>query len=262
MYKFLTIASIFFSLIHVSNASDLIQLNKNTFDELQAIEFESVDTGYAEFLSKDLEIFTSNDENFIIGIYQSKVGSEIIDEPYPYNEYMYILEGEVLTKTVDGHNHIYRVGESFMIPKGWMGDFAITKDLKIIYAVDGINETENVDANYIVKINDARVFQYELGDFEEYSPGESDLTARDLTFFSNKNETFQIGLWESSAGSVSGSETFHEFMYPLKGSIILTNKNGEQLITNTGEGILVPSGWDGIFSVPNGVLKIWIAYQE
>ena len=52
------------SIVHVSNASELIRLNENTYDALQAIEFEAMDTGYAEFLTKDLEIFTSSDENF------------------------------------------------------------------------------------------------------------------------------------------------------------------------------------------------------
>ena len=262
MNKLLTFTFIFLSSMHFSNASELIQLNQATFDELEAMQFESTDTGYAEFSSKDLEIFTSEDQNFIVGIYQSKTGSEVIDTPYPYNEYMYILEGEIVTKKIDGHAHTYRVGESFMMPKGWMGDFSIVKDLKIIYAVDGINETENLDADHIVKINDPRVFEYDLGDFEDYYPEVSDLTARGLTFFSNKDESFEFGLWKSSKGSISGSETFHEFMYSLKGRIVLINQNGEQLITSPGEGILVPAGWNGTFSVPDGVLKIWIAYQE
>ncbi len=155
------------SIVHVSNASELIRLNENTYDALQAIEFEAMDTGYAEFLTKDLEIFTSSDENFVVGIYQSRTGSEVIDSPYPYNEYMYILEGEIITKTVEGHSHTYRQGESFIMPKGWMGDFSISKDLKIIYAVDGINQTENLDSNHIVKINDPRIFDYDLGEYEE-----------------------------------------------------------------------------------------------
>ena len=82
------------------------------------------------------------------------------------------------------------------------------------------------------------------------------------TFFSNKAETFQIGLWESTEGSISGPSTYHEFMYPLKGEIVLTNSNGERLVTKPGQGVIVPANWDGEFSVPQGVLKIWIIYQE
>ena len=262
MNKLLTFTFIFLSSMHFSNASELIQLNQATFDELEAMQFESTDTGYAEFSSKDLEIFTSSDENFVVGIYQSRTGSEVIDSPYPYNEYMYILEGEIVTKTVEGHSHTYRQGESFIMPKGWMGDFSISKDLKIIYAVDGINQTENLDSNHIVKINDPRIFDYDLGEYEEYYPEQSNITARGITFFSNKAETFQIGLWESTEGSISGPATYHEFMYPLKGEIVLTNSNGERLVTKPGQGVIVPANWDGEFSVPQGVLKIWIIYQE
>ena len=41
-----------------------------------------------------------------------------------------------------------------------------------------------------------------------------------------------------------------------------TNSNGERLVTKPGQGVIVPANWDGEFLVPQGVLKIWIIYQE
>ena len=51
-------------------------------------------------------------------------------------------------------------------------------------------------------------------------------------------------------------------MYPLSGSIKLSHVNGQVSITNPGEGVLIPSNWDGEFAVPEGVLKLWISYTE
>ena len=102
MNKLLTFTFIFLSSMHFSNASELIQLNQATFDELEAMQFESTDTGYAEFSSKDLEIFTSEDQNFIVGIYQSKTGSEVIDTPYPIMNICIFLKAKLLQKKLMG----------------------------------------------------------------------------------------------------------------------------------------------------------------
>jgi uncharacterized cupin superfamily protein len=51
-------------------------------------------------------------------------------------------------------------------------------------------------------------------------------------------------------------------MYPLRGSIKLSHVNGQVSVTNPGEGVLIPSNWDGEFAVPEGILKIWISYTE
>ena len=56
--------------------------------------------------------------------------------------------------------------------------------------------------------------------------------------------------------------SIHEFMYPLSGSIKLSHINGQISVTSPGEGVLIPSNWDGEFAVPEGVLKIWITYTE
>jgi uncharacterized cupin superfamily protein len=118
----------------------------------------------------------------------------------------------------------------------------------------------------LVEINDARVSAYDLGDFEPYYPEHSNLLARGITLFSNQDESFQVGIWESTSGSIPASAEYfhgyHEFMYPLRGSIKLSHVNGQVSVTNPGEGVLIPSNWDGEFAVPEGILKIWISYTE
>ena len=44
-----------------------------------------------------------------------------ISEPYPYDEFVLVLEGEVTLTSLDGEKQTYGVGESFLVPKGWQG---------------------------------------------------------------------------------------------------------------------------------------------
>ena len=248
------------------HAADLIHLNKAVFMDLNNTEFEIYNEGYGELTTREYELFTSEDENFSIGIWEAKRGEEVIDTPYPYNEFMYVLFGQVVVTNSDGQTNIFNPGQGFITPKDWMGSLTITEDLAIIYAIDGLKQTKNDTPIDLVKINDARVSAYDLGDFEPYHPEYSNLLAKGITLFSNQNESFQVGIWESTSGSIPADAEYfhgyHEFMYPLSGSIELSHINGQVSVTSPGEGIFIPSNWDGEFSVPEGVLKIWITYTE
>ncbi|SVA49829.1 uncharacterized protein METZ01_LOCUS102683 [marine metagenome] len=248
------------------HAADLTHLDKSVFADLINTEFESYNAGYGELTVREYELFTSEDENFSIGIWEAKRGEEVMDTPYPYNEFMYVLFGQMVIKNSDGQDIIINPGQGFITPKDWMGSLTITEDLAIIYAIDGLKGTKNAGPINSVKINDARVSVYDLGDFEPYYPKYSNLLARGITLFSNQDESFQVGIWESSSGSIPASAEYfhgyHEFMYPLSGSIRLSHINGQVSVTNPGEGVLIPSNWDGEFAVPEGILKIWISYTE
>ena len=247
-------------------AADLTHLDKSVFADLMNTKFESYNEGYGELTAREYELFTSEDENFSIGIWEAKKGKEVMDKPYPYNEFMYVLFGQMIVENSDGQPIIINPGQGFITPKDWMGSFTITEDLAIIYAIDGLKGTKNTESIDTVKINDARVSAYDLGDFEPYYPEYSNLLARGITLFSNQDESFQVGIWESSSGSIPASAEYfhgyHEFMYPLSGSIRLSHINGQVSVTNPGEGVLIPSNWDGEFAVPEGILKIWITYTE
>ena len=248
------------------HAADLIHLDQSVFEDLTNTEFETYNAGYGELTTREYELFTSEDENFSIGIWEAKRGEEVMDEPYPYNEFMYVLYGQMVVKNSDGQTIIFNPGQGFVTPKDWMGSFTITEDLAIIYAIDGLKQTKNDGPIDLVEINDARVSAYDLGDFEPYYPEYSNLLARGITLFSNQDESFQVGIWESTSGSIPADAEYfhgyHEFMYPLSGSIKLSHINGQVSVTSPGEGVLVPSNWEGEFAVPEGVLKIWISYTE
>jgi uncharacterized cupin superfamily protein len=52
---------------------------------------------------------------------------------YPLDEFVYILEGDLVTVDVDGTRHEFHPGDAFVIPKGWAGTWDMkTRFKKII----------------------------------------------------------------------------------------------------------------------------------
>jgi uncharacterized cupin superfamily protein len=58
---------------------------------------------------------------FVVTIYEAMPALIDISEPYPYDEFVQVLQGEVTLTPIKGRKQTYRVGESFTVPKGWMG---------------------------------------------------------------------------------------------------------------------------------------------
>ena len=41
----------------------------------------------------------------------------------------------------------------------------------------------------------------------------------------------------------------------------MTESSGSTLVIGPNEGVVVPTGWEGVFSVPETVVKIWVIYD-
>jgi len=247
------------------NAAELIEVNQSLLDQIKSMEYEIYDSGYAEWQASDIELFLSEDENFSVGVWKAKIGQEVMDSPYPYNTWMLIKEGEVETINSSGEKNTFREGEGFMTPKGWTGIFSITKDLVIIYIYDGLTQTENNESMNLNKVAGNNYNKDSISmalSTKEFSSGNEDqLRAKESLSFTNKDESFQIGLWEAKEGEVPALWTYDEFMYVLKGGIEMTDSSGSTLVIGPNEGVVVPTGWEGVFSVPEEVLKIWVIYD-
>jgi len=266
MKKIMTVGFLLLNCFGTIDAGELIEVNQALIEQLKAMEYEPYDSGYAEWQATDIELFSSKDENFSMGVWKAEAGQEIMDTPYPYNTWMLIKEGEIETINSNGEKNIYKEGEGFITPKGWTGTFAITKDLVIIYIYDGLDDTENGES---MDLNKVSAKNYNRNDIlttlgqKEFlgEAGDLILTKEELSF-TNKDESFQIGLWEGTEGEIPASWNYDEFMYVLRGSIEMTDTAGKTVIINANEGVMVPTGWEGVFSVQETVAKIWIIYDD
>jgi uncharacterized cupin superfamily protein len=61
----------------------------------------------------------------VVVVYESEAAVIDISDPFPYDEYVLVLEGEVTLTSTEGDKQTYRVGDSFLVPKGWTGTWAM-----------------------------------------------------------------------------------------------------------------------------------------
>ena len=59
--------------------------------------------------------------DFVVTIYEAQPALIDISFPYPYDEFVLVLEGEVTLSATDGEKRTYRAGDSFVVPKGFTG---------------------------------------------------------------------------------------------------------------------------------------------
>ena len=66
-----------------------------------------------------------------------------VGAPFPYDEYVFVVEGQVILTSEGGSPKTFGVGDSFLVPKGWMG----TWDMPVKYREKIIVETKawNID---------------------------------------------------------------------------------------------------------------------
>lgn len=67
-----------------------------------------------------------------------------VGAPFPYDEYVVVLEGEVILTSQGGSPKTFGVGDSFLVPKGWMGtwDMPVKYREKIIVEAKAWNAAE------------------------------------------------------------------------------------------------------------------------
>jgi len=101
-------------------------------DELREMELESIPPFPPEIV---LEGESENWEqvlhqgDFVVAVFEASPAIIDINEPFPYDEFVQVLDGEVTLTNVDGETATYKQGDTFLVPKGWMG----TWDMPVRY---------------------------------------------------------------------------------------------------------------------------------
>lgn len=69
--------------------------------------------------NQNSELFSGE---IIVGIYQTKSTKLIFRDPWPYDQYLQVLNGELrVTDDVTGKIQIYKKGSNVIVPKGFTG---------------------------------------------------------------------------------------------------------------------------------------------
>lgn len=93
-------------------------------DELRQMELESIAPFPAELvLEGESENWESvlHQGDFVVSVFAASPAILDVNEPFPYDEFVLVLEGEVTLTNVDGGKQTYKEGDTFLVPKGWLG---------------------------------------------------------------------------------------------------------------------------------------------
>jgi uncharacterized cupin superfamily protein len=108
-------------------------------DELREMELERIAPFPAEIVlkgeSENWELVLHQGD-FVVAVFAASPAIIDINEPFPYDEFVLVLEGEVTLTNVDGGMETYRQGDTFLVPKGWMGTWEMPVKYREMIIVD------------------------------------------------------------------------------------------------------------------------------
>jgi uncharacterized cupin superfamily protein len=109
--------------------------------ELRQMDLESVPPFPAELvLEGKSENWDSviHQGQFVVSVFEASPAVIDVSEPFPYDEFVLVLEGTVILTSIDGGSQTYNPGDTFLVPKGWLG----TWDMPVKYREMVIIETD------------------------------------------------------------------------------------------------------------------------
>ena len=77
----------------------------------------------------DLIEYRSTDRKFTVALWESGPGI-LKTDGYPHDEYCLVLEGHLIITNQSGRREEFGPGDTFVIPKGWVGTWNMTTRLK------------------------------------------------------------------------------------------------------------------------------------
>ncbi len=60
-------------------------------------------------------------EEVVVEVYEAEPAKLEVDEPWPYDEFIYLLSGKLVLTDAKGKVTEYVAGESLVVPKGFLG---------------------------------------------------------------------------------------------------------------------------------------------
>jgi uncharacterized cupin superfamily protein len=72
----------------------------------------------------------------VVALYESTPAVIDVKEPFPYDEFVVVLEGEVTLTHTNGQKQTYKTGENFLVPKGWTGTWDMPEHYREMIVVE------------------------------------------------------------------------------------------------------------------------------
>lgn len=182
--------------------------------------------------------------------------------PYEVDEFMHVLEGSITLKDKSGNSHVYRAGESFIIPKGCECSWTQSEYCRKFWVIldDAGNEIGENNGFSAIRINtDSELPAVPQTDPSPYLSEMPEMGL--LSLYKDQSGKFEVGLWECSPMQrVPATLARSELMIILEGSGSITNADGMIFEFKAGDTLLVPVGMGYQWHNTETVKKVFCSY--
>jgi len=209
---------------------------------------------------------------FVVALYEAMPAVIDISEPYPYDEYVRVLEGSVVLTSSLGERQSYEAGDAFLVPVGWTGTWEMPTRFRELIIIDrkgwdavesmiatlfGVDAESSNDQTSVLPLLTASLTQAPL---EDLPPWPEEVVLSGANEHGQKvlhSGNVVAALYGAEAARLSVSEPFpyDEYVLVLAGEVTLTSDAGHSKTFGTGDSFLVPKGWTGIWDMPEQYLE-------
>ena len=209
---------------------------------------------------------------FVVALYEAMPAVIDISEPYPYDEYVRVLEGSVVLTSSLGERQSYEAGDAFLVPVGWTGTWEMPTRFRELIIIDrkgwdavesmiatlfGADAESSTDQTSVLPLLTASLTQAPL---EDLPPWPKEVVLSGANEHGQKvlhSGNVVAALYGAEAARLSVSEPFpyDEYVLVLAGEVTLTSDAGQSQTFGEGDSFLVPKGWTGIWDMPRKYLE-------
>ncbi len=169
--------------------------------------------------------------------------------PYPGDEFMWVLEGQVSMVDGDGKETLVKQGDTFCIrnaiPVSWK-QVGFLRKFYMTYADPKVSTPEISSADGGVKVLDPLALESSMRKLDATNPfviGAGAPLQRDHVIFTNDAGNMFVGMWDSTPFE-SEMKPFpcHELVQLLEGEVTITQVEGLTHLFRAGDAFFIPMG--------------------
>ncbi|MFO1123571.1 MAG: cupin domain-containing protein [Hyphomicrobiales bacterium] len=209
---------------------------------------------------KGLVLFEDKARGLSVGLWEMEANeSHWLD--YPVNEFMIVLDGEVVIEEQDRSVSV-RAGESFILPKGLRCRWTQPGRVRKIFVIFD-------DPSGLVKAGHLETIKIDLGaKLSPSAPPSADVllspvpTQHTHDVFEDTSGQLSIGIWDTT-GYRRKLIDFprHELMHLIEGSVTFTDDAGRTRTFRAGDTFFVPLGTPNAWASEGYLRKIFVIFQ-
>ncbi len=264
-------------------APEALQLDAERFN---AVELEALEP-FPEFLvvsgkSEHWEKVLHHGE-VVVSLYAAKPALLKINVPFPYDEFVWVLDGELTLTDVDGRTETYVAGDTLLVPKGFKGMWEMRGDYRELVVIEtNAYESEGdlfkiagsivaswfQDAPGFLPLNAQQLKRAELQPVEP-TPADlelvEDLEVWQASRFTRVHEgelVIQVYAAPPALVNISAPFPYDEFVWVLDGELALTPAEGQTVTYTAGSAAFVPKGFMGTWEMRGNYRELIIIEAE